>query len=60
METEAGEAVGKVVDVLSFPANDVYVVDRDGEEVLLPAVRELIQVDLAGGRVVVRDLEGLL
>lgn len=60
VETEAGEAVGKVVDVLSFPANDVYVVDRDGEEVLLPAVRELIQVDLAGGRVVVRDLEGLL
>ncbi len=60
VETEAGEAVGQVVDVLSFPANDVYVVDRNGEELLLPAVREVLRVDLEGGRIVVRDIEGLL
>ena len=60
VETEAGEAVGRVVEVLSFPGNDVYVVDRDGEEVLLPAARDLIRVDLEGGRVVVQDIEGLL
>ena len=60
VETGAGEEVGRVVDVLSFPGNDVYVVDRGGEEVLLPAVRELMEIDRDGSRIVVRDMEGLL
>ena len=60
VETESGEPVGRVVDVLSLPANDVYVVDREGEEVLLPAAQELMRVDLNAGRIVVRDIEGLL
>ena len=60
VETEAGEHVGRVVDVLSMPANDVYVVDRDGEEVLLPAIQDLIRIDKASNRLVVRDTEGFL
>ena len=60
VETESGESVGRVVDVLSLPGNDVYVVDREGKEVLLPAVRELMRVDIAAGRVVVCNIEGLL
>ena len=58
--TEAGDPIGEVVDVLTFPANDVYVVDRDGEELLLPAARDLISVDLEAEQVVVKKLEGLL
>jgi 16S rRNA processing protein RimM len=58
--TEAGEQIGEVVDVLSLPGNDVYVVDRDGEELLLPAVKDLITVDLESEQVVVKDFEGLL
>lgn len=35
---------GKIVDVLAYPANDVYVIeDGDGEEILLPALSELIE-----------------
>ncbi len=35
---------GKIVDVLSYPANDVYVIeDEDGQEILLPALSELIE-----------------
>lgn len=60
VETEAGEAAGEVVDVLSLPGNDVYVVDRDGQEVLLPAAADLLTVELEAGRIVVKDLEGLL
>ena len=60
VETEDGEVLGQVKDVLSLPANDVYVVDREGKEVLLPAVRDVMQVDLEGGRVVVRGVEDLL
>lgn len=60
VETEAGETVGRVVDVLSLPGNDVYVVDRAGQEVLVPAVRDFVHVDLEAGRIVVRDLDGLI
>ena len=60
--TASGKVIGPVVDVLCFPGNDVYVVDRDGDEVMLPAVRDLLTVDREAGRIVVRDgeLEGLL
>jgi len=35
--------LGKVVDVLSLPGNDVYVVENDkGKETLVPAVQEII------------------
>ena len=37
------ELLGKIVDVLSLPGNDVYVVeDEKGKETLVPAVREII------------------
>ena len=49
-----------MVDVLTFPENDVYVVDRDGDELLLPAARDLIEVDLEAEQVIVKNLEGLL
>ena len=35
--------VGKIVDVLLLPANDVYVVDADGKEILIPALKEFIE-----------------
>lgn len=35
--------IGKVTDVLSLPANDVYVIrDNSGNEILIPAVNEYI------------------
>ena len=60
VETEDGETVGLVKDVLSIPGNDIYVVDRNGEEVLLPAVKELMTVDRDARKIVVASLEGLV
>lgn len=60
VKTSTGEAVGKVKDVISIPGNDVYVVDRDGEEILLPAARDLLTVDRDARKVIVSNLEGLL
>jgi 16S rRNA processing protein RimM len=60
VETEEGEAVGQVTDVLSIPGNDVYVVDRNGDEVLIPAVKELMTVDREARKIVVQSLEGLV
>lgn len=35
---------GKIIDVLSYPANDVYLIeDVSGQEILLPALTELIE-----------------
>ena len=34
---------GKIKDVLSYPANDVYVIDNNGAEILIPAVQDYIE-----------------
>ncbi|QBS37799.1 16S rRNA processing protein RimM [Thermaerobacter sp. FW80] len=58
----AGRPVGRVRDVLRYPANDVIVVDADdGREVLVPAIRQAVaEIDLAAGRLVLGELPGLL
>lgn len=61
--SEAGEALGTVEDVVQAPAHDVFVVAREGprEPAMIPAVEEFVrEVDLEGGRLVVRPIEGLL
>jgi 16S rRNA processing protein RimM len=36
--------LGTIIDVLAYPANDVYVLeDSDGNEILVPALKELIE-----------------
>jgi 16S rRNA processing protein RimM len=58
--TEAGRSLGRVTDVIENPANDLWAVDDDGVEVLIPAIREVVtEIDIEGGRIVVRDLPGL-
>lgn len=61
VEGEDGAAIGAVAGVLHGPFQDLLVIDRDGAEVLVPFVSELVPVvDVAGGRVVVSDRPGLL
>jgi 16S rRNA processing protein RimM len=59
--TEAGRSLGRVSDVIENPANDLWAaVDEDGVETLIPAIREVVvDVDLASGRIRVRELPGL-
>ena len=60
VSTASGDARGTVRDVMLLPANDVYVVDYDGREVLLPAVPAfIVEVDTAAKRIVVEDVPGL-
>ena len=60
VETPAGEKRGKVQDVMLMPANDIYVVDYRGFEVLIPAVPAFIRsVDTDAKRIVVEDVSGL-
>lgn len=59
--TESGRALGRIAEVLPYPAQDLWrVVAEDGTETLVPAVEELVvSVDISGGCAVVRELPGL-
>ena len=60
VETESGESLGRVVDVLETGAHDVYIVRGTRGEVLLPAVDEVVlELDLESRRMVVRLLPGM-
>jgi 16S rRNA processing protein RimM len=61
VETEAGESIGEVTEVLHLPAQDVIVVPHEGRDVLVPFVSEFVPVvDLDSRRLVVVDRPGLL
>jgi 16S rRNA processing protein RimM len=61
VETEDGERLGQVVDVIETGANDVYVVRGPRGEVLLPAIEDVVlDLDLETKRMVVHLLAGLL
>jgi 16S rRNA processing protein RimM len=59
---EQGAEIGRVREVLETGANEVLVVTRpDQPEALIPMIHDVVQeLDIAGGRVVVRLIAGLL
>jgi 16S rRNA processing protein RimM len=59
--TTEGRRMGKVKEVISLPGNDVYVVENEGMQYDIPAVKEIVKkVDLKEGRMIIRPPEGLL
>lgn len=59
--TEEGEAIGHIKEILTMPANDVWVVSRlNKKDLLLPNISSVIlDVDLEKHQVIVNILEGL-
>lgn len=59
--TASGRSLGSLTEVLPNPAHDLWVaVDADGAETLIPSIREVVvEVDVDGKRIVVRDVPGL-
>ena len=54
-----GVAIGKIVDVLDYPGNKVYVV-RGEHEYLIPAVKAFVlSTDMEAGQMHVRVIEGM-
>jgi 16S rRNA processing protein RimM len=61
VETTEGKEVGVLSGIIETPANDVFVVKREGKEVLIPAVADVVcRVDLERGRMVIDPPEGLM
>jgi 16S rRNA processing protein RimM len=56
--TDAGEALGQVVEIIQTGANDVYVTRGPAGEVLLPAIKSVI-LAIEPPQMVVHLLEGL-
>jgi 16S rRNA processing protein RimM len=60
--TTTGTPVGELAEVVHGTAQDLLSVRAaDGREILVPFVAALVpEVDVAGGRILVEDLPGLL
>ena len=59
-DAETGEALGKLEEVLSYPAHKIYVLRGGRDEFLVPAVPAFIAgIDMAAGTVDVHMMEGL-
>lgn len=59
--TREGVPLGELVDIIETGSNDVYVVKKDGRELLIPALDDVVlAVDLAAKRMTVSLPEGLL
>jgi 16S rRNA processing protein RimM len=59
--TASDEPVGDIVEILRYPANDVWVIRQGASEKLIPAIDSVIQkVDLPNRRVIITPMPGLL
>ena len=60
--TTQGEEIGKVIDILTPGANDVWVVKgKSGKEVLIPYIEQVVKkVDIKEKVILIDPMEGLL
>ncbi len=61
VETEKGEFLGCVEEVIQAPSTDAYKVRKDDREFLVPAVKHfVVKLDVEGNRIIVRGIDDLL
>lgn len=57
---ENNDLIGDVKDVLTYAANDIYVVSSEEGDIMIPAVKEFIkEINLEKGTIVVKVIEGM-
>ncbi len=61
IDATTGRQLGTVKDILETGANDVYVVQGQGKEILVPAIKDIVKtIDPQAGRMLIEPLPGLL
>ncbi len=61
VQTKSGEKIGQLVDVQNYPANDVYVVEAESKEILIPVVPDIvIETNAETGTIIINPIDGLL
>jgi len=59
--TDTGVDLGKVQEVLRTGSNDVYVVGMGAQEILIPAIEDVVKnIDLRAGKMIVHLIPGLI
>ena len=59
-DAQSGKLLGKIADIMTLPANNVYVVRGGEREILVPAVPQFIaETNVEGGYLRVNMMEGL-
>ena len=59
-DAQTGQVLGKIADVLTLPANNVYVVRGGARELMIPAVPQFIaETNIEEGFIRVNMMEGL-
>lgn len=59
--TNGGQTLGVVSAVMKTGANDVYYVEQDGQEILIPALKTVIkEINLEDGLMTIDPLPGLI
>ena len=58
---EDGSLFGRIKDVMETGANDVYIVQTQEKEVLIPAIKDcILQVDVQSNKMVIHLMKGLI
>ena len=58
---EDGSLFGRIKDVLETGANDVYILQTQEKEVLIPAIKDcILQVDVESNKMVIHLMKGLV
>ena len=61
VSTISGEKIGKLLEVIETPANDVYLIQGEDRKYLIPAVKDVIKsVDTENNKMEIDPIEGLL
>ncbi len=59
-DVESGEVYGTISDVIKTGANDVYAVQKDGKEYLVPVIPDVVkEKNIDGGYITIKVLEGI-
>jgi 16S rRNA processing protein RimM len=59
--TNDGEFLGVVKDYHEYPANGMFIVEKNGREFLIPDVPDIVsEINIDAGRIIVNLIDGLL
>ncbi|TGB00260.1 ribosome maturation factor RimM [Sporolactobacillus shoreae] len=59
--TDTGERLGAIKEILSPGANDVWVVQTNGKDILIPYIKDVVrQIDVANKRVTIHLIPGMI
>ena len=59
--TTEGEYLGRITDIMTTASNDVYIVEGERGEILIPAIEDVVKsIDLEKRKIIIEAIEGLL